>query len=62
MIKLTQGYRPNKHDKNTIVILDEVVDRITDFANKSGILLITNGIAQYEVSDQGNDMFSVSGV
>lgn len=62
MIKLTQGYRPNKHDKNTIVILDEVVDRIADFANKSDTLLITNGIALYEVSDQGNDMFSVSGV
>lgn len=30
--KINQGYRPNKHDKNTIIILDEVIDEITRIA------------------------------
>ena len=62
MLKLNQGYRPNKHDKNTVIILDELVEKILSVANKNTSLLILNRDSSYEVSNQDNKIFEVSGV
>ena len=62
MIKLNHGYRPNKHDKNTVVILDELVDEIVRVANQSSNLLIFDGDDSYEISNQDDEIFEVSGV
>lgn len=61
MLRLNQGYRPNKYDKNTIVILEEVVEKILEFANKSQTLHIFHNAESYEVSNLDNDIFEVSG-
>ncbi len=61
MIKLTQGYRPNKHDKNTIVILDEIVEAIVELANNSQSLIIVGDSVHYEVT-QSDNIIEVSGV
>lgn len=60
MIKLTQGYRPNKHDKNTIVILDEIVEAIVELANNSQTLLIVGDSILYELT-QSDNIIEVSG-
>lgn len=36
--RIMAGYRPNRHDKNTVVILEEVVEEISRIASKSETL------------------------
>lgn len=62
MIKITQGYRPNKHDKSSVLLLEDVVEQIQDIAiqkktlfifNKNKRLKITNNYAYFQVSGLG---------
>lgn len=62
MVKINQGYRPNKHDKNVILLLDEIVEQIVQVANKKKTLFIIKGKKKFKISDEGNDYFEVSGV
>ncbi len=52
MYKLIQaindGYRPNKHDRNTIVIFEELLERIIDFAKDTNKLVIVHDGQTYE--------------
>ena len=42
--RLNEGYRPNKYDKNAIVLLEAVVERLGDIAKTSPRLtLVRNG-------------------
>ncbi|UTW49820.1 DNA phosphorothioation-dependent restriction protein DptF [Bacterioplanoides sp. SCSIO 12839] len=36
--RIMSGYRPNRHDKNTIVILEEVIDEVAQVASRNGSL------------------------
>jgi DNA phosphorothioation-dependent restriction protein DptF len=45
--KLTKGYRPNKYDKNAIVLLDEVVEQISTQAKLSPLLKFYAGGRTY---------------
>lgn len=58
--KLNQGYRPNKYDKSAIVLLDDVIDKITEIAKKSAHLKFYEGSKSYKVSLE-DDMIAVSG-
>jgi DNA phosphorothioation-dependent restriction protein DptF len=41
--RIMSGYRPNRHDKNTIVILEEVIEEVTRIASKNGSLSFQRG-------------------
>lgn len=41
--KINDGYRPNKHDKNTIVILEEIVEDIIKVVIRSNELMLSDG-------------------
>src|SRR5262249_55550721 len=43
ILKINKGYRPNKHDKNTVVILEEVISNITRRVRTSNHLHISKG-------------------
>jgi len=59
--RLNRGYRPNKYDKNAIVLLDEMVDQISDVARRSPALKFYEGDHCYSASlDDG--MIAISGV
>lgn len=60
--RITQGYRPNKHDKNAVLLLDEVIEQIVSVANKKDTLLILKSEKRYKVSNQDNEYFEVSGL
>lgn len=63
MQRIVAGYRPNKHDKNTIVLLDELVDDIKDIANSSDILYIVGkGNKRYKITNVDDEDFEVSGL
>lgn len=63
MQRIVAGYRPNKHDKNTVVLLDELVDEIADIANSADTLYIVGkDNKQYKISNVDNEDFEVSGL
>jgi len=45
---INAGYRPNKHDRNTIVIFEELIGRIIDHAKGSRKLVVVKGDAIHE--------------
>lgn len=58
--KLNQGYRPNRYDKNTIILLDELIKQITDIAKLTTELKIYDGATCYNVRlDDG--MIAING-
>ncbi|WP_218312578.1 DNA phosphorothioation-dependent restriction protein DptF [Alteromonas antoniana] len=61
MKRIINGYRPNKHDKNTIVLLDEVADHIAQIASKKNKLLIVKGNQNMSLKFDGDEI-EVSGI
>lgn len=61
MEKIVAGYRPNKHDKNTVMLLDELIDELTDIAADSNTLLVIKGNKRFKVKN-ADDEFQVNGV
>ncbi|MBE8233354.1 MAG: DNA phosphorothioation-dependent restriction protein DptF [Endozoicomonadaceae bacterium] len=62
LIKITQGYRPNKHDKNAVLMLDEAIAQLLGVANSKNVLLIIKDGHRYKVTDDGEGYFEVSGL
>ncbi|MGR6831999.1 DNA phosphorothioation-dependent restriction protein DptF [Aliivibrio wodanis] len=64
MKRIGDGYRPNKHDKNTVVLLDELVEDISKIASQETTLHIINGNQHITVTDNEdeNDKYEVSGL
>lgn len=61
MHKVIDGYRPNKHDKNTVILLDELNDELAQIANRSGSLEILHADENYRVQFIDEEEFEVSG-
>ena len=61
MEKIVAGYRPNKHDKNTVMLLDELIDELTDIAADSNTLHVLKGKKRFKVN-YADDEFQVNGV
>jgi DNA phosphorothioation-dependent restriction protein DptF len=59
LMKLKDGYRPNKYDKNAIVLLEEIVDQVVDMAKSSLTLKFYDGEIKYTVK-QDDEMIVVS--
>jgi DNA phosphorothioation-dependent restriction protein DptF len=51
---INEGYRPNKHDRNTIVIFEEMIENIINYAKESKKLTIIHGNKSYEFKDNGD--------
>jgi len=62
MQRIVDGYRPNKHDKNTVVILDEIVEMISDVACQSNTLYISKKGQQIQITNVDNEDYEVSGL
>lgn len=62
MQRIVEGYRPNKHDKNTVVLLDELVEEITEIANTTNTLLIVKGSQRIKINNIDDEEFEVSGI
>ena len=58
--KLKDGYRPNKYDKNAIVLLDEIVEQVTDIAKSSTILKFYDGGFYHTVKQEDDGMIIVN--
>ncbi|MFN1146359.1 DNA phosphorothioation-dependent restriction protein DptF [Serratia liquefaciens] len=60
--KLNSGYRPNKYDKNAIVLLDELVELITEQAKSSSDIKFYDGGARVYRAKADDDMITISGI
>lgn len=46
-LAINQGYRPNKHDRNTIIIFEELLEKIATIAKLSNKLVFVKGKKKY---------------
>jgi len=60
--KIIEGYRPNKHDKSTVVMLDDLVDKLVEAANSSNTLFLVTKNKRIKVTKIDEDEIEVSGV
>lgn len=59
---IVNGYRPNKHDKSAVVLLDELVDDISKVANQSSDIQVVKGERKFELRKVEEDEIEVSEV
>ena len=62
MKRISDGYRPNKHDKNTFVLLDELIDDIAQVANQVSTLHIIKENKHFTIKNIDDEEFEVSGL
>ena len=62
LVKINQGYRPNKHDKNAVLLLDEVVEQIVEVANEKETLFILKDDKRFKITNEDDEYFEVSGI
>lgn len=60
--KLNNGYRPNKYDKNAIVLLDEIVELIAEQAKSSSEIKFYDGKQRVYRAKADDDMITISGM
>lgn len=60
--KLNNGYRPNKYDKNAIVLLDEIVELIAEQAKSSSEIKFYDGGQRVYRAKADDDMITISGM
>ncbi len=60
--KLNNGYRPNKYDKNAIVLLDEIVELIAEKAKSSREIKFYDGGKRVYRAKADDDMITISGM
>lgn len=62
MMDIVNGYRPNKHDKNSIVLLDELVSKITEMGSLSSTLYLYSGGDRIKLKSSEEGEIRVSGL
>ncbi|WP_130537864.1 DNA phosphorothioation-dependent restriction protein DptF [Thiomicrorhabdus indica] len=51
---INKGYRPNKHDRNTVIIFEELIEHIIDKAKSSNKIVIVKDSTAYEFKNSGH--------
>ena len=62
MMGVVAGLRPNKHDKNSVVLLDKLVNKVTEIANASSSLVLYNGEKRIKLRHSRDGEIRVSGL
>ena len=62
MMDIVNGFRPNKHDKNSVVLLDDLVNKITQHANSSKVLFLHRKGGRIKLKDNPDGDIRVSGL
>lgn len=63
MQRIVLGYRPNKHDKSAVIMLDETVAQITQIANQAQTLYVISNKERFKIkNDDEEGTLEVSGL
>lgn len=60
--KINKGYRPNKHDKNAVLLLTEIADQIICVANGKNTLFIHKEKNSYKVVNRNGTRYQMSDI
>lgn len=60
--KLNRGYRPNKYDKNAVVLLDEIIEQVREVAKQSSFLKFYEKNSHCYTAQLDDDMIEIGGV
>ena len=60
--KINNGYRPNKQDKNAILILDEIVDLLREVGTSMNTFYISHADENLKVTNEDDEYYEVSGL
>lgn len=55
LLRIVEGYQPNKHNKNAVVLLDELLDQLHEVAAKSQTLFIIRDQQHFRLYNAEND-------
>ncbi|MEX1216723.1 DNA phosphorothioation-dependent restriction protein DptF [Saccharospirillum sp.] len=55
LYRICEGYQPNKHDKNAVVLLDELVEELHEIAGKTKTLFVLRDMTRYRAHDPEGD-------
>ena len=56
ILAINQGYRPNKHDRNTIIIFEELLEKIASITKLSNKLVFVKGQKKYSFKNTGDEI------
>ncbi|MCP4120246.1 MAG: DNA phosphorothioation-dependent restriction protein DptF [Bacteroidetes bacterium] len=62
MMDIAEGYRPNKYDKNSVVLLDELITKITETARASDVLYLYKDDDRIKIKGNSDNEIQVSGI
>ena len=62
MMSIVDGYRPNKYDKNSVVLLDNLITKITEISNSSDVLYLYKGADRIKLKKNLDNEIRVSGL
>ena len=62
MLNIVNGFRPNKHDKNSVVLLDELINKITEHASSSKVLFLHANNIRIKLKNNPDGDIRVSGL
>ncbi|XQF94100.1 hypothetical protein ACOBV9_22475 (plasmid) [Pseudoalteromonas espejiana] len=61
LININNGYRPNKHDKNSVILLDELAAEIVQQAKAAKEIIITGVDGKYHLELDDEDIMVSEG-
>lgn len=59
---IVHGFRPNKNEKNSIVLLDDLIKKISEMANRSKTLYLYTGRKRIKIKENADKDIRVSGL
>ena len=62
MMDIVEGYHPNKYDKNSVVLLDELIGKITETANAADTLYLHKEGERIKIKANADNEIRVSGL
>ena len=61
LININNGYRPNKHDKNSVILLDELAAVVVQQAKSATEIVITGVSGKYHLELDDEDIMVSEG-
>lgn len=62
MLNIVNGFRPNRHDKNSVVLLDELINKITENASNSKVIFLHRNKERIKLKNNSDGDIRVSGL
>ena len=62
LLSIKDGYRPNKHDKGAVILLEELLEKILSIANQNNTIWIFHADRRIKLVNEGDEYYEISGI